>query len=99
MSLTISYMKHVWLALLTMPAAVIIIGITIGIVLNRPFFGTLGIPMSFGFIPLFSFVISVALIFVFPNVKEWKIAAVINGIPFLAILLVGLLFFIVGYNG
>ena len=96
MSLTISYMKHVWLALLTMPSAVIIIGITIGIVLNRPFFETLGIPVSFGIIPLLSFVISIALVFVFPNSKEWRTAAVINGIPVILFLLLAVIWSFVG---
>lgn len=92
-------MRNLFLAFLSIPTIVIAIGITIGIVMNRPFFETFGIPLFFGFIPLLGFVISVALIFVFPNSKEWKVAAAINAVPLVLVLLLGLFFWVIGYNG
>ena len=74
-------------------------GAVIGMVLNRPFFETLGIPRVFVFLPLLCFVTSVALTFVFPNSKQWKVAASINAIPFILLLLLATLFWIVGYHG
>jgi hypothetical protein len=87
-------MKTVWLALLTLPSLIIYIGIALGIAL-RPSFG-LGLPPVFGLLLLLSFVISVALIFVFPNSKEWRIAAFVNGIPLALLLLFGILLAIGG---
>jgi hypothetical protein len=61
----------------------------------RPSYG-LGLPPALGLIPLFSFVTSVALIFVFPKSKEWRIAAFVNGIPLALLLLLGILLAIGG---
>lgn len=88
-------MRHAFLALLTVPSSVISLGIVFGIITNRP----LGISPFIGLMPLYCFVISVALILVFPNIKEWKIAAAVNALPLAAVLLLGILFWLVGYHG
>ena len=89
-------MKTFWLALLTFPSTAINVGIALGFASRETVGEANPVPPAFGFIPLISFVISVALIFVFPNSKEWRIAALINGIPLLLLLLLGIVLAIVG---
>lgn len=90
-----SRMRLVFLTLLTVPSILISVGLVVGIITNQ----RLGIDPLIGLMPLYCFVISAALILVFPNKKEWKVAAAINAVPLVAVLLLGTLFWLVGYNG
>jgi hypothetical protein len=92
-------MKYLFPAIITIPTVILTIGIAVGIIVNQPFFESLGIPLFIGFIPFLSFATSVALIFVFPNSKEWKVAAILNGIPFALLLLLALFWSVTGYHG
>lgn len=90
-------MRLVFLTLLTVPSILISVGVVVGIITNQRLH--LGIDPLIGLMPLYCFVISAALILVFPNKKEWKVAAAINAVPLVAVLLLGILFWLVGYNG
>ena len=90
-------MRLVFLTLLTVPSILISVGVVVGIITNQNL--RLGIDPLIGLMPLYCFVISAALILVFPNKKEWKVAAAINAVPLVAVLLLGILFWLVGYNG
>jgi hypothetical protein len=89
-------MKTFWLALLTFPSSAISLGIALGLASRETMGEANPVPPALGFIPLMSFVISIALIFVFPNSKEWRIAALTNGIPLSLGLLLGIFIAIVG---
>lgn len=56
------------------------------------------LPFWLGASALLSFVISVALIFVCPNVKEWRIVAAINAVPFALLFLLGMFFWLGGVD-
>jgi len=90
-------MRLVFLTLLTVLSILISVGVVVGIITNQNL--RLGIDPLIGLMPLYCFVISAALILVFPNKKEWKVAAAINAVPLVAVLLLGILFWLVGYNG
>ena len=88
-------MRYFILAILTVPTIILLAGLFVAIVTGR----ATGLPSFFSLFPLLGFVVSVALAFVFPNAKEWKVAAAINSIPLILVLLIFLLFWLVGYNG
>lgn len=66
---------------------------------GRDLFQELGISPLVGLFPVLGFAICVALIFIFANAKEWKIAAVIKGISLLFAILLGFFFALMEYNG
>ena len=92
-------MKYAAFAILTVHTVVIWIGTAIGLIINRPFFEAFGIPAFFGALPFLNFVVSVAFVFVFPNTKMWRVAAVINSIPVGLLVLLFTIFFLGGYHG
>ena len=91
--------RQVAFTILTVPTVVIWATVLIGALLDRPIFEVLGISRLVGAIPFFNFVTSIALNFVFPNMKEWRIATVVNSIPIGLILLLFTFFFVIGYHG
>lgn len=88
-------MRYVVLALLTVPTIVLLAGVFVAILTGQ----SIGLPVFFSIFPLLGFVIGMALIFVFPDSKESRIAAAINAIPLILVLLVSVFFWLVGYNG
>jgi hypothetical protein len=92
-------MRQVAFAILTIPTIVYWTVVLIGAYLNRPLFETFGTPAFLQALPFLNFIVSIALVFVFPNMKEWRVAALINSIPIGLIFLLFTFFFVVGYHG
>lgn len=88
-------MRHLFLAILTIPTIILLAGVFLTILTGR----SPGLPTFFSFFPLIGFVVSMALVFVFPNTRQWKIAAAINAIPLAFVVLILLVFWLIGYNG
>ena len=89
-------LKYVIFAGLTMPTIVLLAAIVAVISTGRsadlpPFVGGL-----IGILVLLSFPVSVALAFVFPTIKELRLASAINAIPLIFAILLGLLFWMAG---
>ena len=87
-------MRYFILAILAIPTILLFVGIAVWTVSGW----STGIPPYLGAAWLLSFVVSIALIFVFPNAKEWRIAAGINSIPFVLLLLLGIFFWVAGID-
>ena len=92
-------MRQVAFAILTIPTIVYWAVVLIGAFVNRPLFETFGTPAFLQALPFWNFIVSIALVFVFPNMKEWRVAAIINSIPIASILLLFTFFFVIGYHG
>lgn len=91
-------MRQLFLAVLTIPSVILWIGVSMGFFTDRTFFEVVGIPRFIGLIPILSLLISVGLVFVAPNTKEWKLAATVNTIPLLLIFLLALFFWVLGID-
>ena len=83
-------MKYLFPAIVTIPTILISATVAFGVLSGRYLFQELEVPSLVRLLPLVSFAISIALIFVFPKAREWKVAALINAIP---LMLVGLFSF------
>ncbi len=92
-------MKYLLPTIVSVPTALVVASAFFRVLTGWSLFEVIGIPPIFGLLSLLSFATCVALIFVFPRSKEWKVAAILNGIPLLLVLLIMLLFALVGYNG
>lgn len=51
------------------------------------------------FLPLVGFAACVAITFIKPNDREWKIAAIFNVLPIAFLLAVSIFFWLIGFNG
>lgn len=79
-------MKHLILAILTIPPLLVFLTLAIRILANLRH----NLPLWLSFIPLLSLATSVALVFAFPKEKFWKVAVAVNSIPFVLLLLLSL---------
>ncbi|MBX3290838.1 MAG: hypothetical protein KF855_16095 [Acidobacteria bacterium] len=92
-------MKLLLIFLVSIPTIVLLIALFFGLLTGNRFFETISLPPVLAFLPLVSFAISIAMIFVKPNERKWRYAAIFNCIP-LAIILAAVLFFgLIGFNG
>jgi hypothetical protein len=92
-------MRYIIPAIVTIPTILILAVVAYGMLNGRYLFQELGIPSLVGLFPILSFTTSIALIFVFPNAREWKMAALINAIPLVLVGLALLFFALIGYHG
>ncbi len=51
------------------------------------------------FLPLVGFAACVAMIFIKPTDREWKIAAIFTALPIALVFLIFLFFWLIGFNG
>ena len=90
--------RYLILVTLTVPTLLALVTIAVGIVSGFRFafpqfaIGTVAI------LVLLSFPVSVALAFVFPTIKELKLASAINAIPLILAIMWGLFFWLVGID-
>lgn len=87
-------MKYLIFVIFIAPTLIILLATIVLFIFGIDLLWSFGVPRSFALFPFLCFVISVPISFAFPNEKLLKIAAVVNTIPVLLLLLFYSLFWI-----
>lgn len=85
--------------IVSIPTIFILIALFFVLLSGNRFFKTLSLPPIPAFLPLVSFAISIAMIFIKQNDSKWRYAAIFSCLPLVIILTAVLFFGLIGFNG